>query len=455
MDRCELLEAAAGNVALHRLDLAEAQYRSLLALRADDAEALSNLAAVLNIAERHDEAEALCRSALLIQPGYWAALSNLGVALHRQQRHLEAISVYIEALQANNSDVNACTNLAVAFNEQWRITESLLAHNAALNLEPSNPVIRANRAMALLMAGDYPQGFAEFEWRWKVPGCQSHGLRTPAWDGSDPAGKMVFVHDEGGFGDTLQFVRFVPLLIERGARVILQVQAPLLRLIRQSIPSVEQTILARGDAPPPHDMHCPMISLAHCLNTTLTTVPGRTPYLQHNVERTALWCARLARQAGQGRRIGLVWAGSARPGMAVVHAMDKRRSIPPSLLAVLAKVSGATFVSLQLGATRDNLPADLHVFDAMSEMTDFSDTADLVAALDLVISVDTAVAHLAGALGRPVWLLSRFDACWRWLAERQDTPWYPNMRVFRQSAPGDWQGVLIEVALELHRWCQD
>ncbi len=454
MDRRRLLEQAASDVASDRLDEAETRYRLMLQSVPDDAEALSNLAALQNLAERHLEAEVTCRSALQRQPGYWAALSNLGVALHRQQRHEEGIAAYIAALRANNSDVNACTNLAVAFNEQWRMPESLLVHDAALDLAPSNPTVRANRAMALLIAGDYQQGFAEFEWRWQAPGITPHGLTAPLWDGSDPAGKVILVHDEGGFGDTLQFVRYVPMLIEYGAKVLLQVQSPLLRLMRQSFPSIAHNIIARGDWPPPHDLHCPTISLARCFKTTLATVPGQTPYLTADASRISLWKSRLGTQTGEGPRIGLVWAGSPRHGMSIVHAMDRRRSIPPALFNDLANINGVRFVSLQLGANPADFPAGLKPFDSMGEMTDFADTADLVANLDLVISVDTAVAHLAGALGRPVWLLSRFDACWRWLAGRQDSPWYPQMRVFRQSSPGDWAGVLTEVAIELQRLYQ-
>ncbi len=415
----------------------------------DNPAALSNLAAKLNAAECHVEAEAACRMALQQQPGYWPALSNLGVALHRQQFHTEAIAAYMTALKTNNNDVSACSNLAVALNEQWRMTESLLVHDAAMGLAPENPIVRANRAMALLIAGELGTGFAEFEWRWRAPSIVPHGLTAPKWDGSDPSGQVILVHDEGGFGDTLQFVRYVPMLLTRGARVILQVQAPLLRLMRLTFPKIAQDIIARGDWPPPHDLHCPMISLASCFATTLDTVPAETPYLTPENAQTRQWAERLKREAGEGPRVGLVWAGSPRPGMTTVHAMDKRRSLRPEQLAPLVECAGASFISLQLGADCAALPEGLHLFDPMPEMADFADTAALVANLDLVISVDTAVAHLAGALGRPVWLLSRYDACWRWLAGRTDTPWYPNMRVLRQSTPGDWAKVMTQVARDL------
>jgi hypothetical protein len=447
MDRSALLARGAEEAGAGRLAAAEATYRSMLG----DAEALSNLGAVLNIAERHEAAEAACRAALAAQPDYWAALGNLGTALHHQQRHDEAVAAYVAALHSNPCNPDACTNLGVALAEQWRMPDSLAFHEIAVTLAPGHAEMRCNRAMALLASGDFARGFAENEWRWHTPAMQPQAMAGQQWRGEPPEGRAVLVHDEGGFGDTLQFVRYVPALVARGARVVLRVQAPLVRLIRRSMPGVT-TVLPRGAALPPYDLQCPMMSLPHAFGTVLETVPGDTPYLTPCPEAVRHWRSRLA-AAGGGHRlhVGLVWAGEPRPGMRQVQAMDRRRSLTLARFAPLAGVPGVRFVNLQFGAAAGAAqpPPGMDLFDPMAEMTDFDDTAALVASLDLVISVDTAVAHLAGALGRPVWVLSRYDACWRWLAGRRDSPWYPGMRLYRQPHPGDWDCVLAEVVRDL------
>jgi hypothetical protein len=424
-----------------RLTEAEAAFRGVLAAAPRDAEAMSNLGAVLNANHRPEQAEAACRGALAVQPGFWAAWGNLGTALHRQQRYDEAVAAYAEALRRNPNHVNACTNLGVALAEQGRMRLALVLHDAALALAPGNAAVRCNRALALLAAGDLARGFAEYEWRWQVPGMLPHGVAGPCWQGEDPAGRTILVHDEGGYGDTLQFVRYVPLLAARGARVVLCVQPPLVRLLaRLPGPAV---VLARGTEPPDYDLHCPMLSLPHGFSTTLESVPARVPYLPVDAAKAAAWRAKLA---GAGLRVGVVWAGASRPGMAAMRAMDARRSLPAGALTALAGIAGVRFVSLQ----KDQVPpAQLDMADPMPDCADFDDTAAVVAGLDLVIAVDTAVAHLAGALGRPVWLLSRYDACWRWLHGRRDNPWYPGLRLYRQTAPGEWAPVLRELAADL------
>jgi hypothetical protein len=424
-----------------RLTEAEAAFRDMLAVAPDNAEAMSNLGAVLNATQRPAQAEAACRSAISAQPSLWAAWGNLGTALHRQQRYDAAVAAYAKALRCKPNDVNACTNLGVALAEQGRMRLALELHDAALALAPGNAAVRCNRALALLAAGELARGFAEYEWRWQVPGMPAHGVAGSCWQGEDPAGRTILVHDEGGYGDTLQFVRYAPLLAARGARVVLSVQPPLVRLLAR-LPGVA-AVLARGTALPDYDLHCPMLSLPHCFATTLESVPAQVPYLMAEAAKAAGWRARLA---GEGLRVGVVWAGASRPGMAAMHAMDARRSLPADALMALAGIAGVRLVSLQKDRTP---PAGLDMADPMPECADFDDTAAVVAGLDLVIAVDTAVAHLAGALARPVWLLSRYDACWRWLHDRRDSPWYPGLRLYRQTAPGEWAPVLRAVATDL------
>ena len=424
-----------------RLEEAEAVFRGVLAAAPNDAEAMSDLGAVLNATQRHAQAEATCRGALSVRPAFWAAWGNLGTALHRQQRYGEAVAAYAEALRHNPNNVDACTNLGVALAEQGRMQAALAVHAAAVALAPHDPVVRCNRALTLLAAGDLARGFAENEWRWQVPGMLPHGVIGPCWQGEDLAGRTILVHDEGGFGDTLQFVRYVPLLAARGARVVLRVQPPLMRLLAR-LPGVA-ALLARGAEPPDYDLHCPMLSLPHSFATTLQTVPAQTPYLRADANKTAGWRARLT---GAGLRVGVVWAGASRSAMTEAHAMDARRSLPADALALLAGIPGVLLVSLQKDQAPPAWPGML---DPMGECADFDDTAAVVAGLDLVIAVDTAVAHLAGALGRPVWLLSRYDACWRWLHGRRDSPWYPGLRLYRQAAPGEWAPVLASLAADL------
>jgi Flp pilus assembly protein TadD len=450
MDRLMLLDRGAAQIRAGSLPEAEATYRTILADQPDDAEALSNLGAVFNAARCHEAAEAACRAALEARPGYWAALANLGTALHRQQRYGEAIGAYLDSLHANPGNVKACTNLGVALNEQWRMDESLRVHDAALRLAPDDPEVRNNRALALLTAGDLERGFAELEWRWQSTAMKPHGIPGPQWQGEAPKGATILVHDEGGFGDTLQFVRYAPMLAALGARVMVQVQPPLVRLIQRSMPSV--TVFARGEPLPIYDLHCPMLSLPHCFGTRLDTVPADLPYLHPDPAGADHWGDRLAEvTGGQDFCVGLIWAGASRPDMPDAFAMNQRRSLTLAHFAPLAVVPRARFVSLQLDAPPEPTPTGMAIMDPMAGMKDFDDTAALVANLDLVIAADTAVAHLAGALGRPVWLLSRYDACWRWVAGRQDCPWYPALKFFRQPSPGDWASVIAAVTKELNR----
>jgi hypothetical protein len=294
--------------------------------------------------------------------------------------------------------------------------------------------------MALLAQVDWPAGWQEYDWRWKTPDLSKawRGFPQKQWLGEPAEGRTLLIHAEQGFGDTLQFCRYTPLAAARGLRVILEVPGPLVRLLR-CLPGVDR-VVERGEALPDFDLHCPMLSLPLAFGTTLSSLPGAVPYLHADPELTAAWRARLAAVDIQGPRVGLVWAGN--PG----KVADARRSLPADRLAPLF-VDGAHFVSLQKNGPAT--PADLPLTNFMGEVADFADTAALVANLDLVISVDTAVAHLAGALGKLVWVLDRFDPCWRWLAGRRDSPWYPTLRLYRQPTPGDWAPVLAEVLRDL------
>jgi hypothetical protein len=282
------------------------------------------------------------------------------------------------------------------------------------------------------------EGWREYEWRWQVAdmAASRRDFSQPQWSGEAAAGRTLLIHAEQGLGDTLHFCRYATLAADRGMRVIMQVQTPLVRLLR-NLPGVDQ-VVARGDDLPAFDLHCPMQSLPLAFGTTLTTIPAGSAYLRADAAVAAAWGVRIDAMGDRRPRVGVAWAGN--PGM----IRDASRSLRPARLAPLSGLAGLHFFSLQ----KDGPPA-AGLTDLMGEMADFADTAGLICNLDLVISVDTAVAHLAAGLGKPVWLLDSFDPDWRWLLGRRDSPWYPSLRVYRQPRPGDWDAVLDAVAGDL------
>ena len=301
--------------------------------------------------------------------------------------------------------------------------------------------------MALLHAGRWAEAWPDYEWRLRLPGHTAlpEERLLPMLSQIDSLhGRTVLVTHEEGFGDTIQFLRYVPLLAERGVSVLVWVPAQLERLVAR-LPGVAEVLSGNRPAPP-HDWHCPVFSLPRVFESTPATVPNR-PYLTADPTQAAAWAARLP--AG-GLRVGLVWAGQSRPWLPGFVAVDRRRSAGLAAFAPLAAVAGVHFVSLQLGpAEAEAPPPGLHLSDPTASLRDFADTAALVANLDLVVSVDTAVVHLAGALGKPVFLLDRYDNCWRWLSGRTDSPWYPDLTIFRQSRPGDWAEPMARAAAAL------
>jgi hypothetical protein len=305
--------------------------------------------------------------------------------------------------------------------------------------------------MLLLLLGRLREGFAEYEWRWRMPGFATprRAFAQPMWTGDALAGRTLLVHAEQGLGSAIQFARYVELAAT-GGRVLLECRRPLQRLFAQSLArpgGPAAGVVVKGEELPPFDCHAPLMSLPHLLGTTLETIPARVPYLAARPDDVAAWRERLA--SALRPRIGLVWAGDAN------HENDHNRSMPPQFLAPLADAPAA-FFSLQVPARGELSPVFPagSVIDLAPALGDFAETAAVIANLDLVISVDTAVAHLAGALARPVWLLLPYVPEWRWLLERDDSPWYPTMRVFRQRKAGDWRGLVDHLAGVLRAWCR-
>jgi tetratricopeptide (TPR) repeat protein len=431
---------------LRRAEEALASFDRALALAPDHATAWFNRGIVLG--EQGDAAAAYdsFSRADRLRPGDVAILIERGKALHRLGRMAEATADLSRAEGLQPGNAAAAYNLGVVLRDQGQHAAALAAFDRAMSLRPDDPDAILARALVALTLGRFTEGWAGYEARWRTGLLRDEAGRftQPLWTGDEAlAGRTLLLHAEQGAGDTLQFCRYAPLAAGRGARVILEVQPSLVRLLR-TLPGVAQ-VIARGDALPPFDLHCPLMSLPRTFGTTLETIPATEPYLHAD---PAGWRERLA--ALPRPWIGVTWAGAARRGFPELEAIDRRRSMPLAALAPLGQVPGVTFVSLQLGeAATQPRPDGLMLYDPTAELMDFADTAALVSALDLVITVDTAVAHLAGALGRPVWILNRFDACWRWLPHRDDSPWYPTARLFHQPQPGDWQSVVARVAAAL------
>ncbi len=397
---------------------------------------------------RPEEAAKACHAALARQPDFPEAQYNLGTVMAVQGKLTEATTRFRRAIAARPEYAQAHDNLGTVLKEQGHVDEAIACFRAALAHDPTQINARHNLALTLLLRGDWAEGWQTYECRWDMPGQESARTRfkAPRWRGEAGAGRTMLVTAEQGYGDTLQFCRYAKLVTEREWRVVMEVPHPLVRLLR-SLDGVAQLITAE-EAPPPFDAFCPMLSLPLAFGTTIDTIPAGVPYLSANAAQVAAWQTRLA-EFGAKPRIGLVWSGGS------VTASDQQRSLPPERLAPLLALPGLLFVSLQVGGAPTPAPA----FDFASEVKDFADTAALIMALDLVISVDTAVAHLAGALGKPVWLLNRFDPDWRWLRDRSDSPWYPTLRQYRQPHPpqllvADWEAVIAAVAQDLAAFYQ-
>jgi len=407
-----------------------------IALKPDLVQAHNNLGLCFLGMGQLAKAELSFLNALRLAPADSGARINLANAMRIQGRALEARDQLEQVLQAEPESAEALNNLGVALQDLGLAAEARTHLTRALTLAPASPQARWNLALSQLALADYANGWANFEARWE--GCANlrgaYGKpRERAWHGADVQGKTVLLWAEQGFGDTLQFIRFAGPLAARGATVIVEAQAELAQLCA-SAPGVTQVVV-RGQPLPDYDFHSPLMSLPGLLGPESFL---DTPYLQADAAQIEAWRTRLA--GYPGRKVGLVWAGKSRLENAELHAIDKRRSVALTQLAPLLQLAGHCFFSLQKGTAAGELAqSGLAIEDFSAQWLDFSDTAAFIANLDLVISVDTAVAHLAGALGKPVWLLNRFDSCWRWGIDRADTPWYPRLRQFRQTRHGAWE----------------
>jgi tetratricopeptide (TPR) repeat protein len=431
-----------------------AQLERAIALKPDYAQAHYNLGNSLYELDRVTESIACNKRAIALKPDYAKAHNNLGDCLCVLGRDKEAIPHFEKAFRLDPTYAHAHYNLGKALQSLNLHRESLARYEQALALDPGLPEAHWNEGLARLVLGDFRAGWKKFEWRWLTK-LRRREFPQPLWLGEENlAGKTILLHAEQGFGDTLQFCRYAPLIRERGAEVILEVPPELAQLLRDSLAGPGLAVVARGAGDlPPFDVQCPLMSLPLACGTELETIPSRVPYLTADPARCAQWAAWLEDSAPAGPRVGFVWAGNPRKHDPHDQRTDAKRSIPLATLGPFFEIGGIAFISLQKGEAAAQLTrAGLQILDPSTELHSFADTAALVANLDLVVTVDTSVAHLAGGLGKPVWMLLGFDGGWRWLLDREDSPWYPTMRVFRQPAPHAWQPVIECVTGELSRF---
>jgi hypothetical protein len=381
---------------------------------------------------------------------------ELGLVLADAGRFGQAIAQFRQVTQLAPAQSAGWANLAAMLKIEGRFDAALKAYDTAVALDPQNARIRVNRTVALLRAGRLREAWRDFEYRLALPEHQATGISWPMPllpHLSEAIGRHILVTHSDGFGDTLQFMRYLPLLAEHAALVTAWVPKPLERIM-QSVEGVAE--VQTGDRPTTiGDFYCPFVSLPRVFDTSLQTIPDKFPYLAADPQLVPQWRERLPNDA---MLVGLVWAGQARPHLAGFDVLDTRRSTSLATLAPLASIAGIRFVSLQMGSAIEQLrepPLGLDLMNPMAQVTDFADTAAIIANLDVVVSVDTSVAHLAGAMGKPVLLLDRYDNCWRWLSGRVDSPWYPTLRIFRQKRIGEWAPVIDRVAAALTRMARD
>lgn len=432
--------------ALKRTQEALASYDRALGLDPDYVEALSNRSDALRELGRPAEALASCDRALALEPGCTAALCNRSAALQQLGCPAEALASCDRALELEPDYAEALYNRGTTLQMLNRPEEALASYGRALALEPGHAAAHWNESLCRLLTGDFERGWREYEWRGRNDRLNpwKRDFSQPPWLGGQPiAGRTILLHAEQGLGDTIQFCRYARLVAERGATVLLEVQPPL-RPLLEGLRGVSR-LLTQGEALPAFDCHTPLLSLPLAFDTRLDSIPADVPYLGSDPERVDEWRARLGPRLLP--RVGLTWSGT------LGHKNDHNRSIPLAQCAGLLP-GGVQAVSLQKdlrasdAATLEARGDILHFGDALM---DFADTAALVELMDVVVTVDTSVAHLAGAMGKPVWILLPFAPDWRWLLEREDSPWYPTARLFRQPAIGDWASVIDRAWSELRR----
>jgi len=428
-----------------RLEEAIAAYRTALRYRPAYVEAHNNLGVVLRSCKRMDEAIAACRTALQLNPYFAEAYINLGTALKDHGEMDAALIAYQKAVQIKPDLAEGYNNIGDVLADSGQIDGAIAAFDRAIALKPDYVEAKFNCSLSLLLLGNFARGWPLYEARWAMVDKKPN-FSQPMWDGRIVDGLSLLVHAEQGMGDSIQFIRYAKLAAARGAKVISECPQTLVELFRK-VDGVAE-IVTTGDPLPPFDLHVPMLSQPLVFQTRRETIPGDVPYLFADPIRCESWQRRFG-QDRAGLRVGLAWAGN------LEHSRTRWRNISLEMLLPLLAMEGVNFYSLQIGSGAEQLQQFTGaetIIDYTTYINDFADTAAFMMGLDLVISVDTAVAHLAGALGRVVWTLLPFVPDWRWGLEGDQTPWYPTMRLFRQRAAGEWSPVVGRVVNALTEW---
>jgi tetratricopeptide (TPR) repeat protein len=414
-----------------------------LAINSSSAIAHNDLGTALLGKGRIDDAIISFKKALQINSFYSDAYTNLGVALCEKGIFDEALEYYRKALKFNPNHADACNNLGKVLLDKGQVRESIQYFQKAILLKPRFAQAHLHLSLALLLVGDFRNGWKEYQWRWGLEEHRTPDFKQPLWDGSDLRNKTILLYAEQGLGDTIHFIRYAPAVAERGGKTILECQRELASLMCR-VEGVHEVII-RGDRLPSFDLHCPLLGLPLVFSTTIESIPAKVPYIKADTSLVEKWRGKIQSDKA-AKKVGLVWAG------APVHKKDRYRSCSLETFAPLGEIEGVSFYSLQKGdAAKEakNHPGGMKLTDHTDEINDFSDTAALIETLDLVISVDTSVAHLAGAMGKMTWTLLPFAPDWRWMLNREDSPWYPTIRLFRQPSSGDWDSVIAKVKDEL------
>jgi tetratricopeptide (TPR) repeat protein len=422
---------------------AETCLRKALAINPDHLGALNDLGIVLSDQFRYDESMACFLRALELDPNHAMTHCNLGHAFLLQHRYQEATAYLRRALELEPGLAEAWNNLGGSLYGKARLErqrsdldEAETCYRQALDIKPQQADFHVNLGLVRMVRGDFEEGFKEYEWRWQTKEFMHHRYERPRWNGEPLEGRTILLHPEGGLGDTIQFVRYAPLVRRRGGRVILRCQ-PRVRPLLAGCPGVD---LLRDDTQdiPWFDVHAPLLSLPGILGSKLETIPAEIPYILPDPDLVARWRARLVNHPGF--KVGISWQGN--PDF----KGDRWRSIPLTAFEPLSKIAGIRLFSLQMGAGREQLSDIADKWRITDLCLPLVEEAAAMMSLDLIVVCDTALAHLAGALGRPVWTAIGYSADWRWFTDRQDTPWYPTMKLFRQPGPGQWQAVLEMMA---------
>jgi tetratricopeptide (TPR) repeat protein len=416
-------------------------YDRVVALEPDGAMAHNNAGLVLRNLGRFAEAEAAFARALALKPDDVGIRFNQ-LMMRRDDVGLpEAIECCRQSLEQMPNNADVLTNLAIVLLLMGRYEQSLAEFERAITMNPDNFATRANLSLLLLLLGDYERGWREYERRWDLFGVRKPNFAQPLWEGEELDGRRILLHHEQGLGDTIQCLRYAPLVAARGGRVVLRLERTLVRLAARLPDGV---VISPPSAPlPEFDVWCPLLSLPRIFSTRIDTIPATVPYLGARPPIVERWRRRLA--GLPGLKVGLVWGGSPR------HLNDFRRSIDVARLQPMLDIPDVSYVSLQAGPRAADLAAlpPGAITNLSAELTDFTETAGAILNLDLLIAVDTSVAHLAGALARPAWVMLPFSPDWRWMLEREDSLWYPTLRLYRQPRPGDWDDVIARVAADL------